>query len=250
MTAGVFGSLPFPGQSGDQLISKAVSAAIAALFKRTGKLTATVRAEPIGKLLQGSIDGFDFIGTSMLMYNGLRIEAMELYVQAVSIDFSAIFTGQVKLRQPTRATMRVVLTQEDLTTSFNTPFIVDKLQRLQFEGRAIGFQNTEMILNDDKSITLKSTVTVGDDEPVALEMTTSIEVRDRKEIQFVNVTYQGDERSKVLGEALINHVNNLMDLDKFALDGTTLRVDRVRVKDKQILFYGVAEIDRFPQRKS
>ncbi|MEG3435960.1 DUF2993 domain-containing protein [Pannus brasiliensis CCIBt3594] len=258
MTAGVFGSLPFPNQSGDQLISKAVSAAIAALFKRTGKLTATVRAEPIGKLLQGSIDGFDFIGTSMLMYNGLRIEAMELYVQAVSIDFSAIFTGQVKLRQPTRATMRVVLTEEDLTTSFNTPFIVDKLQKLQYEGRSLYFQNTEMILNDDRSITLKSSVKVGDDEPIALDMNTSIEVRDRKEIQFVNVTYQGDERersaaasrSRALGEALIAHVNNLMDLDKFALDGTRLRVDRVRVKDKQILFYGTAEIDRFPQRNA
>jgi uncharacterized ubiquitin-like protein YukD len=249
MTAGVFGSLPFPNQSGDQLISKAVSAAIAALFKRTGKLTATVRAEPVGKLLQGSIDGFDFIGTSMLMYNGLRIEAMELYVQAVSIDFSAIFTGQIKLRQPTKATLRVVLTESDLTTSFNTPFIVDKLQKLEYEGRALHFQNTEMILNNDKSLSLKSVVRVGDEEPITLEMTTSIEVIDRREIQFVNVSYQGDERSRALGEALITHVNNLMDLDKFALDGTKLRVDRLRVKDQEIIVYGIAEIDRFPQRK-
>jgi hypothetical protein len=45
MTAGVFGSLPFPNQSGDQLISKAVSAAIAALFKRTGKLNRSVDAD-------------------------------------------------------------------------------------------------------------------------------------------------------------------------------------------------------------
>ncbi|MDJ0557678.1 MAG: DUF2993 domain-containing protein, partial [Microcystis sp. M53599_WE4] len=44
-------------------------------------------------------------------------------------------------------------------------------------------------------------------------------------------------------------VNNLMDLDKFALDGTQLRVDRLRLKDKQIIFYGIADIERFPQRK-
>ncbi|HAC63440.1 MAG TPA: DUF2993 domain-containing protein, partial [Cyanothece sp. UBA12306] len=109
MTAIVFGTLPFPNQSGDQIVSKAVSAAIAALFKRTGKIQATVRAEPVAKLLQGSVDGFDFIGNGMLMYNGLRIEDMELYVQAVSIDFSAIFSGQVKLRQPTQASMQNVL---------------------------------------------------------------------------------------------------------------------------------------------
>ncbi|MGH2412898.1 MAG: LmeA family phospholipid-binding protein, partial [Microcystaceae cyanobacterium] len=134
MTSIVLGSLPFPSQSGDQLVSKAVSAAIAALFKRTGKLEANVKAEPVAKLLQGSIDGFDFIGNSMLMYNGLPIEAMELYVQAVSIDFSAIFKGQVKLRQPTQATMRIVLTEADLTTSFNTPCVVEKLQQLQYQG--------------------------------------------------------------------------------------------------------------------
>ena len=59
MTSIVFGSLPFPDQGGDRLISKVVSAAIAALFKQTGQLDATVRAEPVAKLLQGSVDGFD-----------------------------------------------------------------------------------------------------------------------------------------------------------------------------------------------
>lgn len=34
MSAIVFGSLPFPGQSGDQIVSKVVTTAIAALFKK------------------------------------------------------------------------------------------------------------------------------------------------------------------------------------------------------------------------
>ena len=59
---------------------------------------------------------------------------MELYVQAVPISFSAVFSGQVKLRQPIQATMRVVLTEEDLTNSFDTPFAVEKLQRLEYSG--------------------------------------------------------------------------------------------------------------------
>ncbi len=251
MTAGVFGSLPFPNQSGDQLISKAVSTAIAALFKKTGKIEATVRAEPVGKLLQGSIDGFDFIGNSMLMYNGLRIEAMELYVQAVSIDFGSVFTGQIKLKQPTQASMRVVLTESDLTTSFNTPFIVEKLQKLNYEGQSLNFENTQMILNEDRSLNLKTQLKLGDNsEPLNLDMTTFIEVEDRRKIQFVNVSYGGNEQEQAIGKELINHVNNLMDLDKFALDGTQLKVDRIRIKDKQIVFYGIAKIDNFPQRKS
>jgi hypothetical protein len=250
MTAIVFGSLPFSSQSGDQIISKGVSTAIAALFKHTGKIEAHVRAEPVSKLLQGSVDGFDFIGQGMLMYNGLRIEGMEFYVEAVALDLGSIFRGQVKLRQPTQATMRVVLTEADLTTSFNTPFVVDKLQRLNYEGEALHFQNTEMILNSDKSLTLKTQMTVGESgEPVEVDMTATLEVQERKKIQFVNVTYRGDESSQALGKSLIDHVNDLMDLDKFALDGTQLRIDRIRVKDKEIVFYGVAKVEQFPQRK-
>ena len=250
MTAVVFGTLPFPNQSGDQIVSKAVSAAIAALFKRTGKIQATVRAEPVAKLLQGSVDGFDFIGNGMLMYNGLRIEDMELYVQAVSIDFSAIFSGQVKLRQPTQATMRVVLTEEDLTNSFNTPFVVEKLQRLEYQGQSLNFGQTQMIVNDDKSLTIKTQIRLGQTtETIDLDLTAQLEVKERRKLQFVDVSYGGNEQSQALGKALIAHVNALLDLDKFALDGTQLRVDRVRIRNKQLIFYGVAKIEQFPQRK-
>lgn len=250
MASLVFGSLPFPNQGGDQVISKVVTTAIAALFKRTDKIEATVRAEPVAKLLQGSIDGFDLIGNGMLMYNGLRIEAMELYLQAISIDFGAIFKGQVQLRQPTQASMRVVLTEEDLTNSFNTPFVVEKLQKLQYEGESLHFRETQMIVHDDQSLQIKTQIQVGESgEPTNVDITAQLEVEERRKLQFVDVVYEGNEAEKALGKALIDHVNNLLDLDKFALEGTQLRVDRVRVRKKQLIFYGMAKINRFPQRK-
>ena len=251
MTAILLGSLPFPGQGGDQLISKAVSTAIAALFKRTGQLEATVRAVPVAKLLQGGIDGFDFIGKGMLMYNGLRIEAMELYLQAVSIDFGAIFKGQVTLRQPTQATLRVVLTEADLTTSFNTPFVVEKLQRLQHQGNPLYFKATQITLNQDKSLRIQTQIRIGDStESVDLDMTARLLVEERRRIQFVDVDYGGGAAAVELGRALIDHVNTLLDLDKFALEGTQLQIDRVRLGSKQLVFYGTAQIDHFPQRQA
>lgn len=249
MTSIVFGSLPFPSPKGDQIVSKAVTTAIGALFKKTEQLHANVRAEPVGKLLQGSVDGFDFVGKGLLMYNGLRIEAMELYLQAVSIDFGAIFSGTIQLRQPTQASMRVVLSEEDLTTSFNTPFIVEKLQRLTYQGESLHFQNTKMILNEDKTVRIFSEIKLGKSQtPITLDLTTELAVENRNKIQFINVNYTGDGDSRELGQGLISHVNNLLDLEKFALDGTRLRVDRLRLKDKQIVFYGTAEIEQFPQR--
>lgn len=250
MVQALFGSTPFQTQGGDRVVSKVVGAAIAALFKRSEKIEANVRAEPVAKLLQGSVDGFDFIGQGMLMYNGLRIAVMELYLQAVSIDFGAIFAGQVKLRQPTQATMRVVLTEEDLTSSFNTPFIIEKLQRLQYQGKPLTFSNTEMRVTPDKKLNLQSQIKVGDsDQPICVDFTSQVEVKDRRKIQFIDVSYQGNEEAVNLGQALIDHVNNLLDLDKFALDGTSLRVDRLRIQNQSLIFYGAAQINQFPQMK-
>ena len=250
MVSGLFGNTMFQNQGGDRVVSKVAGSAIAALFKRSENIEANVRAEPVAKLLQGSIDGFDFIGKGMLMYNGLRINAMELYLQAVSIDFGAIFTGQVKLRRPTEASMRVVLTEEDLTTSFNTPFVTEKLQRLQYQEKSLKFQNTTITLNSDKTLRLKSQITIGDGaKPITLDFTTSVAVEDRRKIQFVDVQYSGNEEELALGQATIDHVNNLLDLDKFALEGTQLRVDRIRIQNGAIVFYGSASINQFPTGK-
>ncbi|MEM9265286.1 MAG: DUF2993 domain-containing protein [Cyanobacteria bacterium P01_F01_bin.13] len=251
MTSFVLGNLPFPGQGGDQVVSKAVSTAIAALFKRTGKLEANVRAEPVAKLLQGSVDGFDFVGHSMLMYNGLRIKAMELFVQAVSIDFGAVFRGQVRIKQPTQASMRVVLTEEDLTTSFNTPFVIEKLQRMEFEGQSLHFSDTEMLLNDDRTISLTSQVRVGSSSapPQFIFLTANVEVFERTKLAFVDVTYGGTDKDVALGKAIVEHVNALLDLDSFALDGTQLRIDKIRMRNKELVFYGVAKINQFPTKK-
>ncbi len=250
MVQALFGSTSFQTQSGDRLVSKVVGTAIAALFKRSEKIEANVRAEPVAKLLQGSVDGFDFIGNGMLMYNGLRIAVMELYVQAVSIDFSAIFTGQVKLRQPTQASLRVVLTEEDLTDSFNTPFVVEKLQRLQYQGEPLKFTKTLMTITPEKALRIQSEILLGNSqEPVQVDFTTQVEVQNRQKIQFVDVQYSGNQEAINLSQALVNHVNDLLDLDKFALDGTQLRVDRLRIQNNSLIFYGSAQINQFPKGK-
>ncbi|MEO0458774.1 MAG: DUF2993 domain-containing protein [Cyanobacteria bacterium P01_A01_bin.114] len=247
----MFGNLPFSaGQGGgDQLVSKAAKGAISALLKQTDALEVNVRAEPVAKLLQGSVDGFDFIGNGLKMHSGLQVEGMEMYVQAVAIDFGAIFKGQVKLRQPTQASMRIVLTEEDLTVSFNTPFLVEKLQTLQHQGESLNFVKTQITVNDDQSMRMQSQVRPGEAaEPVDVDITARLEVKDRRQIQFVEPSYGGDDQAVALGKVLTDHVNGLLDLDQFALEGMQLRVDRLRLRDKKMTLYGNANIEKFPQR--
>lgn len=246
--------LPIPatskGQSGNQFVSKVVKTAISALLKRTEKLEVTVRAEPIAKLLQGSVDGFDFVGKGLLMHSGLKIESMELFLQALSIDFGALFRGRIELLQPTHASMRIVLTEDDLTTSFNTSFLKAKLQQLSYEGQPLMFERTRISINDAQALRMQSWVRQGEAEQIfELDITAQVEVEDRRKLQFVEVTYGGDQKTVELGQILTDHVNNLLDLDQFALDGMQLRVDRLRLHNKQLTLYGVTLIEKFPQRK-
>ncbi|MDX2273538.1 MAG: DUF2993 domain-containing protein [Cyanobacteriota bacterium] len=247
----ILSGLPFQAQSGDRLVSKVVGAAIAALFKQSETLNATVRADPVAKLLQGSIDGFELLASGLLMYNGLRLENLELYSQAVAIDFSEIFQGRVKLRQPTQATMRVVLTEQDLATSFNTPFVLGKLKLLQINGQPLSLRQVGVAISNDGSLHIQAEAQMDPaGEWIGIDFSTQVEVEDRHRIQFVQTTYQGDPASVALSQSLVEHVNSLLDLDKFALDGTRLRVDRIRIRDHKIVFYGSAQIDRFPTRKA
>lgn len=249
MTSIVFGNLPVPGQSGDRVVSKAVTAAISALFKQTEKLEAIVKAEPVAKLFQGSVDGFDFLGQGLLMYSGMRVQSMEFYVQAVSIDFGAIFKGQIKLKQSTQANMRIVLSEADINASFNTPFLIEKMQQFQFQGEPLYFESTQFEITDSSALKLESTVRIGQaSEPTKVAFTAQVEVKDRRKIQFVQVTYDDDSSDVALSQALVGHLNELLDLDRFALDGMQLRVDQLRLRNKQMTMYGVAKITDFPKR--
>ncbi len=241
--------ISLPGQGGDQLVSKVVKTALSALFKHTDSLEVKVKAEPVAKLLQGSVDGFDFLGQGLLMYSGLQVHRMTFYLQALSLDFGALFHGQVHLRQPTRASMRVVLTEDDLTTSLNTPFLKEKLQQLSYEGQSLRFEETRIQINDDQSLRMQSSVRLGQaGQAVDIDITARLQVEDRRKLKWVDVTYGGEPSSVALAQAFIEHVNQLLDLDKFALDGMQLRVDQLQCHHHQLTLRGVAHIEQFPRR--
>jgi hypothetical protein len=52
-----------------------------------------------------------------------------------------------------------------------------------------------------------------------------------------------------LSQALVRCLNELLDLDRLALRGTELRVDRVNLQPQQMILYGSATLAQFPTRQ-
>ncbi|MFQ3613409.1 MAG: DUF2993 domain-containing protein [Cyanobacteriota bacterium] len=249
MTTGLLPELPLQNQTAVDWVSRGVGAAIRALFKHSERLEAHVRVEPVAKLLQGCVDSFELLGQHLQMYNGLRLSVLELFSNSVAIDFSQIWQGRVQLRQPVQATMRVVLTESDLAESFNTPFVLDRLAQVEPGGHPLFFQQVQIRITPDRRLQLRADVQQGTKNPLKVGFSSRIEVLDRRRIRFEDPVFEGDADGLVLSRALVDHLNALLDLDRLALQGTELRVDRVRLQQQQMIFYGSATIERFPTRQ-
>jgi len=52
--------------------------------------------------------------------------------------------------------------------------------------------------------------------------------------------------SQTLTGAFAQILNNMVDLDRFDLDGVTMRINRLETQGKQLLFSGYAQIERIP----
>ncbi|MGQ9837451.1 MAG: LmeA family phospholipid-binding protein [Cyanobacteriota bacterium] len=230
-------------------VSRGLGTAIRALFKHSERLEVRVRVEPVAKLLQGRIDSFELLGQHLQMYNGLRLSLLELFSNSVAIDFSQIWQRRVRLRQPVQATMRVVLTEADLAASFNTPFVLNRLAQMKLGGQPLSFQQVQIRITPDRRLQLQAKVQQEAENALEVGFSSRIEVLDRRRIRFEDPVFEGHGDGLVLSRALVEHLNALLDLDRLALQGTELRVDRVRLQPQQMIFYGSATIECFPARQ-
>ena len=89
------------------------------------------------------------------------------------------------------------------------------------------------------------------DVPIELTATLAVEKRRRvafKDPQFNPETVPEDIRglSEVLTQAFAAILDNMVDLDRFDLDGVMLRINRLETQGQQLIFSGYAQIEHFP----
>jgi hypothetical protein len=84
-------------------------------------------------------------------------------------------------------------------------------------------------------------------------MSSSLAVDRRRRILFQNSQFEPDavpeslrEISQTLTAALDEILNNMVDLDRFNLDGVTMRINRLETQGKKLIFSGYAQIERVP----
>lgn len=246
---------------GEQLLSKVASNTIRHLFTQSESVEVKVRCQPASKLLQGGIDSFQMNGRGLTIRKAFRAEELSFETDAVSIDFGSVMKGKLSLRQPTQAVAKVKLNEDDINVAFRAELVRRRLENLSepaltdlSDGEPVSFADVGVELFPNNRITLRAQADLGKGGTVPVSLSCVLGVERRRRVVFNDIQFAAEdvpadrqELAAKLTAALGEILNNMVDLDRFDLDGVTMRINRLETQGKALIFAGYAKIERVPQ---
>jgi hypothetical protein len=246
---------------GERMLNTVASQTIRHLFSQSESVEVFVRCYPSSKLLQGSIDSFKMKASGVVIRKDFPADEISVETDAVSIDFGSVLSGKLTLKQPTQAIAKVVLSEEGINYSFKAELVKKRLLNLTVPaltelsgGKPVSFPEIQVELLPENRLRIFAKADLGDRELVPLDMTVTIAVERRRRVSFKDPQIELDsvpeaqkEISRTLSVALADILDNMVDLDRFDLDGIKMRLNRLETEGKQLIFSGYAEIERIPR---
>lgn len=248
------------GDWGENLLNTVASNTIRHLFTRSELVEVSVRCNPSSKLLQGTIDSFKMSGRGLVIRREFRTEEMSFETDAVSLDFGSVVQGKIALKQPTQAIALVKLSEADINKSFEAELVRKRLENLTPEGltaisqgEPVSFTDIKLQLLPENKVKLLAKANWGENI-IPVSLSCNLAIAKRRRIKFENVKFEEvdipqdlQDISEELTLALGKILNEMVDLDRFNLDGVKLRLNRLETAGKMLLFSGYAQIERVPK---
>ncbi|RUT06705.1 hypothetical protein DSM106972_029620 [Dulcicalothrix desertica PCC 7102] len=246
---------------GERMLNTVASQTIRHLFTKSESVEVSVRCFPSSKLLQGSIDSFKMSGRGLMIRRDFAVEEMSFETDAVAIDFSSVLSGKLKLKQPTQAVAQVVLSEAGINQAFGAELVTKRLDNLSLPqltelsgGNPVSFKDVQVELLPENRLKIIAKADFNNGELIPIIMTVTIGIQKRRRVSFQNpeidlitVSEEQKDSSKTLGLILAEILDNMVDLDRFDLDGVKMRLNRLETEGKNLIFSGYAEIERIPQ---
>lgn len=246
---------------GERMLNTVASQTIRHLFTKSESIEVAVRCFPSSKLLQGSIDSFKMSGRGLVIRRDFAVEEMSFETDAVSIDFSSVLSGKLQLKQPTQAIAQVILSEEGINQAFGAELVKNRLVNLSVPqltelsgGHPVSFTEVQVQLLPENRLKIFAKADLSNGRIVPINMTVTVGIEKRRRVSFKDPEIELDmvpesqtEMSRTLSLALAEILDNMVDLDRFDLDGVKMRLNRLETESKNLIFSGYAEIERIPR---
>lgn len=261
MFGGLIGSTNRSGVDfGERMLNAVVSQSIRHLFTQSESVEVEIRCHPSSKLLQGIVDSFKMNGRGLVIRREFEADEMSFETDTVSIDPTSVLSGQLRLRQPTQAVAQVVLTEDAINRAFKAQLVQKRLQNVDLEiltnlsgGEPISFKNIQLQLLPENAVRIKAMTDLPNRADVPIRLKATIAVEKRRRLAFKDPQFEPDGipedlqgLSKILTDAFAQILNDMVDLDRFDLDGVKLRLNRLETHGEKLVFSGYAEIQHIP----
>lgn len=261
MFGGLTGSTKRAGTDlGERMLNAAASQSIRHLFTQSESVEVDIRCYPSSKLLQGSIDSFKMSGRGLVIRRQFQVDEMSFESDAVAIDTSAVLGGKIRLKQPTQAVAQVVLTEAAINHAFQAELVQKRLTNVDSQvltdlsgGDPVSFREVQVELLPDNQIKIAAKTDLPNRSDIPIHLTATLTVERRRRIGFKHPQFDADAvpesvrgLSELISTAFTEVLDNMVDLDRFDLDGVTMRINRLETQGKKLIFSGYAQIDHFP----
>lgn len=245
---------------GERMLNTVAGKTIRHLFTQSESVEVLVRCYPSSKLLQGSIDSFKMSGRGLVIRKDFAVDEMSFETDAVSIDFGSALSGKLNLKQPTQAVAQVTLSEAGINHAFKAELVKKRLQNLSLPSltdiaadKSVSFEDVQLQLLPNNRVQIWAQASLDEGDLVPISLTATVAVERRRRIAFQDPKFEADtipevqqEISRSLTNAFAEILNNMVDLDRFDLDGVTMRINRLETQGKQLIFSGYAQIERIP----
>lgn len=245
---------------GERMLNTVASQSLRHLFSQSESIDVQVQCYPSSKILQGSIDSFKMSGRGLVIRREFRVESMSFETDAVALDFGSVLRGEIRLKQPTQAVAKVALSEAGINQAFTAELVEQRLQNISTpELNAISGDepvtfidvSVQLLPQNQVQISAKADLPLHGCVPISLGC--KLVVERRRRIIFQNPQFNSEDIpeavepvSRRLTAAFVQILNNMVDLDRFDLDGVKLRINRLETHGDQLIFSGYAEIEKFP----
>ena len=239
-------------QPEEQAISELIRQAILQQLDSVKRIGVAARTT-LGQVFQGQADSVSVKGNNLTV-EGIHVQELEVETDRISIDPLSVLLGAIQLNEPINTRTHLVLSESDLIQALNSKYVTENLPHLQLE---VNKKFVTVELCPPLSIRLLS-----DNKMRFTGGAKLYESQHVRSISFSAVMCVRTETQPVLLEtfccapnqgltlpftiALMQKMNEIVSQPYFTVEGTSLRVSTLRIKDKKMSLDIEAQTEEIP----
>lgn len=237
---------------GEQTLNKLAEMALASQLGIVEELKVQIKTD-LSKLSRGEVDFIAININGLIIQKFLPSEELQIEINRISVKPRLALIGKIKLTKPSQGTLRVVISEENLTHAFNSESFQKHLHqsKIFIENRklSIHIQKVNFSLLADGNIALKSELILdktGQVQQLAFTATPLIGA-DGQEIVLQDVNYlEGKELPPQLTDVLVAQVSEVLSLRDFDKKGMSRQFQQIDVVAGKLTLQAAIHIEQIP----